>query len=109
MENNGIKIVIVLGLAAAAFGLYSWLGGSGPQVMLANGRTVSGDDIRTPIRAGLVANKAPGMVLFTLTLLDGQGQAIRGVSLSGGKKPDAKVTIIDERGTLLHSGTFRYG
>jgi len=109
MENNGIKIVVVLGLAAAGYGLYAWLGGSGPQVMLANGQTVSGKDIRTPIRAGLVANQAPGMVHFSLKLLGADGQAIKAIILSGGKQPEAKVTIIDERGTLLHSGTFRYG
>lgn len=109
MENRGIKIVVVLGLLAAAYGLYSWLVGSSPQVMLANGRTVSGGAVRTPIRAGLVANQAPGLVLFTLKLLDADGQAIRAVTLSGGKQPEAKVTIIDERGTLLHTGTFRYG
>ena len=107
--NNGMKLVILAGLLAVGYGVYQWMGGSSPQLVLANGRKVSGDDIRGPIKAGLTASQVGSEVIFGIHLKDADGQAIRTVVLPGGRQPTARITIVESGGKVLHTGTFRYG
>ena len=107
--SNGMKLVILAGLLAAGYGVYRWTAGDTPQVVLANGKRLSGENVRSPIKAGLVASQSGQTITFALHLSDADGQAIRAVTLPGGRRPPAKITIVDPGGSVLHTGSFRYG
>jgi len=107
--SNGMKFVILAGLLAVSYGVYRWAAGDMPDVVLANGQRLSGDKVRSPIKAGLIASQSGQTINFALHLRDADDQAIRSVTLPGGRRPAAKITITDPGGSVLHTGSFRYG
>ncbi len=107
--SNGMKLIILAALLSVGYGVYRWTLGDMPEVVLANGQRLSGDKVRSPIKAGLVASQVGQQIVFGLNLRDADGQTIRAVVLPGGRRPAAKITIADPGGSVLHTGTFRYG
>ena len=100
----------VAGVVALGMGVPYLLGPREAQALTASRRWVPVSEVATPIQARLLARQRGRRVSFSMQLTDANGQLIRGVRLAGARRPDVpEVSVVDEDGTVVHTGRMKYG
>ena len=78
-------------------------------VLLNPGGWVSGDQIKTPLQAGLEVQQRGRTVLFLLRLRDAAGTQVRGIRVAGGLPKAPTVTVFNAAGDRVYNCRLKYG
>jgi len=103
-----IGIVVVAILAVRQLGCRSPSRGEAA-VLLNPGGWVSGDQIKTPLQAGLEVQQQGRTLMFLLRLRDAAGTQIRGIRLPGGLPKEPTVTVFNAAGDRVYNCRLKYG
>lgn len=93
-----------------ALGLRFLAGPGEPTAIMASGNAVPLSKLPTPVHARPVVSRGGRRVAIGVALADAKGNGIRDISLGLGQQmPLPRITVLDERGQVVHTGKLEYG
>ncbi len=79
------------------------------KVYFTSGGSATGEEVKTPLKASVIAQQRARRVTFSLQLSDAGGKKIRSLHISTGRSKRPKVEIFNALGERVYACTLEYG